>query len=159
MRFEHLVQINDPLNPLIDVVTRDALWRGLMHRVREPRAHLETIDEALIEDESPQRLRRTLRFGRMEVSDTVHLAPPDTIRIVSDGNNELPAGLLTMTIVEPGPLELFVRFAYETHSVPGSPPVDPFYEQFLKQAYLETDVASIRTIRRMLAEGELPPAE
>ena len=36
MKFEHLVQINDPLNPLIDSLTRDQLWRGLMRYIETP---------------------------------------------------------------------------------------------------------------------------
>ena len=30
MRFEHLIQINDPLMPLLDTLTREQLWRGLV---------------------------------------------------------------------------------------------------------------------------------
>ena len=33
MRFEHLIQINDPLMPLLDTLSREQLWRGLVLRV------------------------------------------------------------------------------------------------------------------------------
>ena len=33
MNFEHLIQINDPENPLIDPLHRDQLWLGLLYRV------------------------------------------------------------------------------------------------------------------------------
>ena len=36
MRFEHLVEVNDPLNPLIDTLTLNQIWQGLVLRVREP---------------------------------------------------------------------------------------------------------------------------
>ncbi|MHA0111691.1 AtaL-like protein, partial [Klebsiella pneumoniae] len=37
MKFNHLIQINDPLNPLIDSLTREQLWRGLVLRAESPR--------------------------------------------------------------------------------------------------------------------------
>ena len=36
MRFEHLIEINDPLNPLAEILSREQVWSGLMHRVDEP---------------------------------------------------------------------------------------------------------------------------
>ena len=30
MKFEHLIEINDPLNPLIDALTVEQLWAGLV---------------------------------------------------------------------------------------------------------------------------------
>ena len=35
MRYEHLVQINDPLMPLLDTLTRNQLWQGLVLRAEE----------------------------------------------------------------------------------------------------------------------------
>jgi len=32
MKFEHLIEINDPLNPLIDALTLEHRWRGLVLR-------------------------------------------------------------------------------------------------------------------------------
>lgn len=28
MKFEHLIEINDPLNPLIDTLSLEQVWRG-----------------------------------------------------------------------------------------------------------------------------------
>ena len=36
MRFEHLVEINDPLMPLLTELTREQLWRGLVLRADDP---------------------------------------------------------------------------------------------------------------------------
>ena len=36
MNFEHLIQINDPENPLVDTLSREQLWQGLLHRVENP---------------------------------------------------------------------------------------------------------------------------
>ena len=32
MKFEHLIEINDPLNPLIDTLSLEQVWRGLVLR-------------------------------------------------------------------------------------------------------------------------------
>ena len=32
LNFEHLVQVNDPLNPLAETLTREQLWQGLVLR-------------------------------------------------------------------------------------------------------------------------------
>ena len=36
MNFEHLIQINDPENPLAPPLTREQLWQGLSHRIENP---------------------------------------------------------------------------------------------------------------------------
>jgi hypothetical protein len=36
LNFEHLIQINDPLNPLLENMTRDQLWEGLVLRAEQP---------------------------------------------------------------------------------------------------------------------------
>ena len=45
MQFQHLVEINDPLNPLIDTLTRDQLWRGLVMRAESPKLFIPWLDE------------------------------------------------------------------------------------------------------------------
>ena len=34
MHYEHLIQINDPGNPMVEPMTRAELWRGIERRVR-----------------------------------------------------------------------------------------------------------------------------
>ena len=45
MKFNHLIQINDPLNPLIDSLTREQLWRGLVLRAESPRLFMPHLDD------------------------------------------------------------------------------------------------------------------
>lgn len=45
MRFEHLVEVNDPLNPLMDALTLNQIWQGLVLRVLEPTEFVEGLDE------------------------------------------------------------------------------------------------------------------
>ena len=44
-----------------------------------------------------------------------------------------------------------------TRAIEGGPPVDPYYQEFVKNAYVEADVDAIRTIRRLVEEGLLAP--
>jgi len=77
------------------------------------------------------------------------------VRYEIDSSGEIPPATLTMTIEEPAPEQLFVRFEYEVKAVMGAPPRDAYYDEFVKQAYVEADVDSIVTIRRLASENLL----
>ena len=47
---------------------------------------------------------------------------------------------------------LFVRFDYETLQGDAAAPIDEFYSNFAKQAYVEADIDTISTIRRLALE-------
>ena len=55
-------------------------------------------------------------------------------------------------IEEPEPERLFVRFDYETLQGDAAAPIDEFYSRFAKQAYVEADIDTISTIRRLALE-------
>ena len=155
MKFSHLVQVNDPLNPLIDALTADEVWRGLVLRVENPMLFVYALDGFELLDRDGDTVRRELRFGRATVRDTVTFAPPTAIRHAVEAAGEIPAAALAVTIETPAPEQLFVRFDYETHAVNGAPPVDAFYQGFVKKAYVEADLDAIRTIRKLAVEGKL----
>ena len=155
MKFEHLVQINDPHNPLIDPLTRSQLWRGLVRRAKQPKEFVETLDACEINVYSELVFTRTLTFGRLVIHDQVTLTPEESVRYDIEASREVPGGTLSMTIEEPGQEQLFVRFAYDTRAIEGGPPREAFYDEYVKQAYVEADVDSIMTIRKLLAEGAL----
>jgi hypothetical protein len=60
-----------------------------------------------------------------------------------------------MTIEEPGADQLLVRFEYETLRPAGDSPGEAFYDAFLKKAYEQADIDTIRTIRRLVVENLL----
>ena len=155
MKFEHLVQINDPFNPLIDPLTRSQVWRGLVCRAKQPKKFVETLDACEINLYSEHVLTRALTFGRLVIHDQVTLTPEDSMRYDIEASAEVPGGTLLMTIEEPGHEQLFVRFAYDTRAIAGGPPREAFYDEYVKQAYVEADVDSIMTIRKMIAAGTL----
>ena len=67
----------------------------------------------------------------------------------------MPAATLAITIEEPAPEQLFVRFEYDVQAVMGAPPRDAYYDEFVKQAYVEADIDAIATIRRLASDGAL----
>ena len=155
MKFEHLVQINDPLNPLVDPLTRDQLWRGLKRRAESPKEFILALDAADITMHRENSLARTLTFGHLMIRDQVTFSPQHDVRYDIEASAEVPGGTLVMTIEEPAEEQLFVRFAYDTRAIEGGPPREAYYDEYLKQAYVEADVDSILTIRRLIVEGRL----
>ncbi len=61
MKFEHLVAVNDPMNPLADTLTREQLWRGLVLRAEQPTAFIPHLDKCeILEREAGSLKRRQL---------------------------------------------------------------------------------------------------
>jgi hypothetical protein len=154
MRFEHLLQINDPLNPLIDPLTRDQLWRGLMRYVETPVAFVEGLDRGSVTARRDNNLQRELQFGHHRVRDEVTLVPLQSIHVATQASPEIPAGSLTITIEDHGTNLLFVRFLYQTFPQ-GHPPVGDEYREVVKVAYQHADIDIIRRIREYADAGRL----
>jgi hypothetical protein len=156
MKYEHLVQINDPLDPLIDPLTRDQLWHGLMRYVETPVVFVEGLENATITVRDESSLQRELQFGRHRVQDKVTFTPQVHIHIATCATAEIPAGSLTITIEDHGVELLFVRFIYETFPQ-GHPPLGAQYQAAVKEAYKYAGIDIIRRIREFAAEGRLRP--
>lgn len=152
MKFTHLIQINDPLNPLIDPLSREQLWRGLVQRAENPLPFVLGLDGFRILEHAGNTLRRELHFGKVTVHDRVTLDPMRQVRYETDAGEGLPASSLVMSIEEPEADVLFVRFDYETLRREGDAPSEEFYNAFLKKAYVEADIDTIRTIRRLVQD-------
>lgn len=154
MRFEHLVQINDPLNPLIDTLSREQLWRGLVRYVEKPVAFVQGLDRGTIVARGDYTLARELQFGRHVVRDKVTLEPEWRIRIDTRASSEMPAGTLTLTVEEPVEDLLFVRFVYETFPQ-GHAPAPKEYQAVMKDAYKAAGIDVIHRIRQLAEQGVL----
>jgi hypothetical protein len=154
MKYEHLIQINDPLNPLIDTLTREQLWRGLMRYVEMPTAFVEGLDRGDIISSDTNMLQRELWFGRHRVEDKVSLEPMSKIHIATRASLEIPAGTLTLTVEEHGDALMFVRFLYETFPQ-GHPTAPAEFQAAMKQAYKVAGIDIIRRIRELAEEGAL----
>ena len=44
MQFDHLIEINEPLNPMLDWLSREQLWRGLQLRAEDPMQFVLALD-------------------------------------------------------------------------------------------------------------------
>src|SRR5215217_203430 len=67
MKFEHLIEINDPLNPLIDTLTHEQVWRGLVLRAESPKLFVPHLDEVRIGERTDTGFRRTQRYGDLVI--------------------------------------------------------------------------------------------
>ncbi|GAA4020227.1 SRPBCC family protein [Actimicrobium antarcticum] len=155
MKFNHLIQINDPLLPLVDALTRNQLWQGLVLRAQEPALFVPYLDGCTISAVSGTGFTRTLRYGDLEILDLVTLTPEHTVLYAIPEQKDIAPSSLTMTIEEPQPDLFFVRFAYEDTHAEAAGSVDAFYNEFRLSAYEEADIDTIRLIRQMAQEGKL----
>lgn len=154
MHFQHLVEINDPLNPLLDTLTRDQLWRGLVLRAEAPKDFVPWLDDCELLERDGRTLSRMLRYGTLTVRDEVTFTPQETVRYDVPAQKDIAASNLVMTIEEPQPTRLFVRFEYADEGSEAET-MDAFYNEFRCSAYREADIDTIRLIREMAARGEL----
>ena len=155
MKFEHLIEINDPLNPLIDTITRDQLWRGLVLRAESPKLFVPHLDECTIDERASGSFRRKLRYGELVIEDRVLLTPLQEVRYEVDAQGEIAASHLTMTIESPGEHTLYVRFKYDDGQDAAADAANAMYDEFRKSAYQEADIDTIRVLRELAAAGRL----
>ena len=150
MKFEHLIEVNDLANPLLTQLSREELWFGLLCRAEDARAFLPGLEACNIVERGDSHLVRDLHFGHAVIRDRVTFAPLRWIRFESEANDQHAGGSLTITIEEPDPGAFFLRFAYHTSLPEGGE--DARYAEFVRSAYHQSDVDTVRVIR-MIAES------
>lgn len=155
MKFSHLIQINDPLDPLIEPLSREQLWRGLVLRAENPLLFVLGLDAFDSVRHGENTLARELHFGKLTLRDRVGFSPLQQVRYEIEASADSPAASLVMSIEEPQPDQLFVRFHYETLQREAAAPIDEFYSRFARQAYVEADIDTISTIRRLALEDKV----
>lgn len=159
VRFEHLVQINDPLIPLLDPLTREQLWRGLVRRAEEPTLFVFALEGAIVHARERSgevvELTRTLDFGAFTVDDRVRLYPLDRTETHTAATARWPASRLTIRIEEPRPAALFLRFTYESDEAEADGELDAITATLRKRAYERADLDTVQRIRELAQRGEL----
>lgn len=155
MKFAHLIEINDPLNPLIEPLSRAQLWRGLMLRATDPEAFVPQLDRCTLLEQSGLHVARELQYGDLVLRDTVRFLPQQQVVYEVPAQKGMPASRLTMTIEEPQARILFVRFEYENDTSPEEDAANAMYDDFRRSAYEETDIDTIRVIRQLAEAGQL----
>ena len=149
MQFSHLVRINDPGDRHNSPLSREQLWRGLVLRAENPLLFVPGLERFEIVGRSDVQMMRILHFGGVSLRDRVLFSPMHAVRYEIEASTQTPAAVLAMAIVEPEPGQLFVRFDYET-ALPAARQ-DGDIEGMLRQAYAQSDLDTIRTIRRLLS--------
>ena len=155
MKFEHLIEINDPLNPLMDTLSVEQLWKGLVLRAESPKLFVPHLDECVIEERGEHSFKRRLRYGKLVVADKVLLQPMRQVVYEVPAQDEIPASSLTMTIESPQPEVLWVRFRYEDSNDEATDEANKMYDEFRRSAYQESDIDTIRIVRELATEGRL----
>jgi hypothetical protein len=159
MRFEHLLQINDPLMPLLDPLSRAQVWRGLVLRVAEPVSFLPGLRQCAIGERTVEggviEFERTMDFGAFTVRDRVKMTTLDRIEVTAAATEHFAASHLTISIEEPGAETLFVRFVYELAEEDRCDGLDAMTNQARRQAWELSDIDTIRRIRELAQRGDL----
>ncbi|TFW28265.1 SRPBCC family protein [Massilia horti] len=155
MKFEHLIEINDPKNPLIEAITREQLWRGLVLRAESPTTFMPQLDDCVVKERSESGFTRSLHFGDLVVRDKVFLTPLQQVRYEVPAQGEISASTLTMTIEAPVEGALLVRFCYDDGHDALADAANEMYDEFRKSAYQEADIDTIRILRELAAQGKL----
>jgi len=157
LNFEHLIQINDPLNPLVETLTREQLWEGLVLRAEQPQLFVLGLDTCTILSRTEDTLERELHYGQVTVRDRVTLQSNQSVRYDILATETYVGGSLTMTIEQPDELQLFLRFEYST-TLPVADDEDARQTQeIVKSAYRESDIDTVRLIRQYV-QGKEPGA-
>lgn len=155
MKFEHLIEINDPLNPLADTMTREQLWRGLVLRAEDPKMFMPHLDECTIGERQSGSFARRLRYGELVINDVVYLSPLQEVRYEVPAQGEIPASRMTMTIEAPSEGVMWVRFLYDDGNASAADEMGRMYEDFKKSAYQEADIDTIKIVRQLASDGKL----
>ncbi len=156
MKFEHLVEINSPDNPLIAPLSRDQLWRGLVLRAETPTVFVPYLDVCNITERTEVAISRQLKYGDLVIHDRVTFLMQHQICFHVSAQKDFSDSTLTMTIEEPVPNALFVRFTYEDATADEG--ADAMYNDFRRSAYRESDIDTIHIIRQLAAQGRLDQA-
>jgi hypothetical protein len=150
VKYEHLIQVNDPNDPAITPLTRSQLWHGLVARAEYPAEFIYGLDAMRVRARGEGFMERELHFGTRTINDLVRFIDNESVSYSVEPGPEFPASHLLICIEEPRPGHLFLRFSYETAVMEGAE-----YEEFIKQAYFEADLDSVQRIRLLAVNGLL----
>ena len=154
MYFEHLVEINDPTDPLAETLSPEQVWTGLMYRVREPVVFLPGLDRCVITQESAGRVTRELHFGSARIVDNVSFEHQEWVCFESAATAEHAGGRLTIRLEQADGERLYLRFTYETTLSEGSEEAEGVQvSEFVKSAYRASNMDTVRVIRMIATTG------
>lgn len=155
MLFEHLIQVNDPLNPLLENLSCEQVWQGLLLRTEQPQLFVAGLDGCTILSRDGQVIERELHYGAATVRDRVTLTPRERVRYETAATEAHVGGMLTISIEQPDELQMFLRFEYAT-TLPDADDAEARQTlEIVKSAYRAADIDTVRLIRQFAANGQL----
>jgi hypothetical protein len=152
VQFEHLVEVNDLANAELRPLSREELWFGLLCRAEDARPFLPGLEACNILARSEGRLERELVFGHASIRDTVTFSHARWIRFESEATASHAGGSLTISIDEPQPGALFLRFRYQTTLREAASSEEARYADIVRSAYHQSDIDTLKVIR-MITES------
>jgi hypothetical protein len=155
VKFEHLVVVNDPADLLLSDLTREEVWFGLLCRAENPRPFLPGLESCTILERFDNELVRELDFGSATIRDRVTLRLMASVRFDSEPTPEHAGGSLTIAIEEPEAGALVLRFTYLTTLAENGASPDSAYSEFVKSAYHQSDLDTVRVIRMIAESGRI----
>ncbi len=155
VRFEHLIEINDPALAEAPTLTREQIWRGLVLRAERPDLFVPSLSEVRLLSRTGTRLSRALRYGEVTVRDEVHFSPLEHMHYEIPAQGEIARSSLHVSIEEPRPGALFVRFVYEDERAESAE--SRVIDELRRAAYEQADIDTIVTIRWWLEAGITDP--
>lgn len=144
LRYEHLVELNDA-RAGVAPLTRAEVWAGILGRVRTPDLYDEAVDHCEIGQAEPL-CRRYRRHGAW-IEDEVALVEGFSARLTMRLPTAYAGSVLVISIDEPAPGALFLRFVYELRGE--GPVLEAHEQQALRDAYRHADVAFVRRLRAL----------
>lgn len=157
MRYEHLVEINDPLHPLLTPLTREQLWHGLVRRAYAPQEFVYGLDGAevseVVSDDLTRVLGRTLDYGTFTVRDVVRLRENEFVSTDVEPGDAWPRSRLVISIEEPQKDRLYLRFLYEWDEAAAGSELDAIALSIRRQAYHAADLDTVVRLRELAEES------
>ncbi len=156
MRFEHLIEINSPdavMRGMMTPFTRAQLWEGLMARLRTPQRFPNGPELCSCTLVQPGVYARTLQFGQHSLKDRVELIEGERMSFTPEPHGDLAPIRLVITIEEPLPGQMVLRFVYEALAEQSAE--EAYYNSFRNNAWLHQDRDMVRTLREWLEAGGL----
>ncbi len=155
MRFEHIIEINDPARPDLPMLEQDQLWRGLLLRITDPQRFLPGLESAQVTDLGGGIFARTLDFGAVKIEDQITVEDPCALKIDVLAPRQYEGTRLVIYPEAADDQRLRVRFVYQSPPKGYGSEFSSEERQVLENAWLQADRDSITLIRRYAAEGLL----
>lgn len=119
-----------------------------------PLEFIEAADDCTIVEQGENwLLRERFTLAKCRYVIVLNFLPQQAVHYHTEANEQHAGGKVSMVIEEPQAGVMCVRFVYQT--LPEQSPEEKHYASYVKKAYQQMDIESIRIIRELAEQGEL----